>query len=166
MRRIELLTSRELEDKFNELAKDQAPFMSGLAAWKHAFNSAIAYANEQLSKSEDEEVAATDDELFGEYQRIKDTLKDWYHAFKTGYKFRLKKEPEKPWQPEVGQKCAFWLNDWTKCDFDTFNALHGDFYISEGPTFLYTHCAALETLDEIGKAPSYFIERGRCIVRK
>lgn len=66
-------------------------------------------------------------------------------------------QQNEPWQPTLGHKCAFWFDDGTLCDYYPFdNAIY----------MTYGNCAALESLDEIGREPSYFINRGRCTVRK
>lgn len=72
---------------------------------------------------------------------------------------------EPKWQPAPGDKCVFWMSGW---DFTT----PAEFVEKVGNEYRYTtfgyedkdfayHCAALESLDEIGKPPSYFENRGR-----
>jgi hypothetical protein len=72
---------------------------------------------------------------------------------------------EPKWQPVVGDKCAFWYDETGN---DKTEAGIFDFFTSEGRPSTdqhnYDHCALLETLDEIGKPPAYFIERGRATV--
>jgi hypothetical protein len=72
------------------------------------------------------------------------------------------------WQPVVGQAVKGWDGE----DSDTkpiigyFSGMSSQLYLilSEGSIYQRSFCAALESIDEIGKPPSYFIERGRCTV--
>ena len=115
-----------------------------------------------------QEVTATDAELFVEYQRHKDDYKSWFDSFKAGYKFRLKKLPAIPWTPEVGMKCAFWNNEFDELSyvgsFIEFHHRAPSYFTLTTPKLgqWFDNCALIESLDEIGKPPQYFIQRGRC----
>lgn len=96
----------------------------------------------------------------------------FYRGFDSGIAYaneQIEKEraTAEPWQPETGMKCAFWDGKGTvqRCDFGELTYWSPATW-PEMAGIAYDHCAALESLDEIGKPPSYFIERGRCTVAK
>lgn len=64
--------------------------------------------------------------------------------------------PVAPWEPKEGERCVFW---------DDFDDLEPQVGVIKNPAKGYyngwKYCAALESLDEIGKPVSYFKERGR-----
>jgi hypothetical protein len=64
------------------------------------------------------------------------------------------------WRPKFADCCAFWDDISKVSRYGVFNNMSGGLFISDGG-WLWNHCAALESLDEIGKPVSYFIERGR-----
>ncbi len=76
-----------------------------------------------------------------------------------------RKAPPK-WTPKPGDKCVFWSSGSPICRFGTFSHrdINGFEPVENG--LYYDHCALLESLDEIGKPPGYFISRGRCTVEK
>jgi hypothetical protein len=76
---------------------------------------------------------------------------------------------EPKWQPVFGMKCAFWNTGEAYTRTDLWVAYSSDFLtgmkVHKGQNHNHgQYCALLETLDEIGKPPSYFQERGRCTV--
>lgn len=147
------------------------------------FSDGIAYANEQLATPPSTKRPFFNDGDIHAEELQQNTLsgnpsinmgfligakwaRDKYEAMLAGA--AVDPDPTK-WQPVVGQKCVFWNEG------DT--VAHPGIYREQGshkfvhyPTWKlagfdsYMYCAALETLDEIGKPPSYFIERGRCTV--
>jgi hypothetical protein len=76
---------------------------------------------------------------------------------------------EPKWQPVFGMKCAFWNTGEAYTRTDLWVTYSSDFLtgmkVHKGQNHNHgQYCALLETLDEIGKPPQYFIERGRCTV--
>lgn len=140
------------------------------------FRDAIDYINEQLANAPPTKRPFLSDDEIG------DELSGWNYALNpmtakasvAGAKWARDKYESAfvadvsnvapKWQPVVGDKCAFWLNDWNVTEAFTFKETSGDHFKSKETNLYYTHCAALESLDEIGKPPSYFIDRGRSTV--
>lgn len=76
---------------------------------------------------------------------------------------------EPTWQPVFGMKCAFWNTGEAYTRTDLWVAYSSDFLtgmkVHKGQNHNQGHyCALLESIDEIGKPPQYFIERGRATV--
>lgn len=77
------------------------------------------------------------------------------------------------WRPQPGDKCAIWHdgNHW-KYITETFIFQYSDdhyyygldYPASKNGVCAAQYCALIENDDEIGKAPSYFVQRGRCTV--
>ena len=68
-------------------------------------------------------------------------------------------EAVEPWIAIKGMKCAFWDDDNAAyCYFDVFKDVE-EMYCLDSTSSHWMHCAQLDTIDEIGLPPSYFIER-------
>lgn len=137
----------------------------------------IAYANTQLANAADTPMPRlTDEEI--EKELINTPSKNHAYvgidrdSFILGARFvrdwydkRLTSTIE-TWRPQKGDKCAFWMSSWDFTTVAEFVERVGDEYryitFGYGDKDFAYHCAALESLDEIGKPPSYFIKRGRC----
>lgn len=109
----------------------------------------------------------TSDELNAMYKKtgISRGFSEWYRGVVAAIAYANTQleaaEPVEPWRPVEGMKCAFWDKDDEYTKAGTFAR-----YITEGSWpwemffgDVWNHCAALDNLDEIGKPPSYFIER-------
>lgn len=143
---------------------------------------AIAYANDQLSKDGD---TTPPNPPFLSDEDIGSGSLDFYNnnaptptagqiaAWKIGAKWARDRyegregsndTPVAPWTPEVGMKCAFWDDGF---DIETEVGLFGVFTMQYDGQYrlsnitYWDHCALIESLDEIGKPPQYFIDRGR-----
>lgn len=149
-----------------------------------AFREGIAYANEQIANEHppvptkrpflsDEEVSSGSFDFYNTNDPT--PTAGQIAAWKIGARWARDKyeaafvadvpNVEPKWQPVVGQVCAFWDDDPTE---DLPVLIFGPFQPKDDNRYYktrnipYDHCAALESLDEIGKPPSYFKERGRC----
>jgi hypothetical protein len=173
-----------------EKMKVQVPSVEQIMAWlndddhgfesyelKQIFELAIAWANEQLLLSPPTKRPFLSD------LEIEDEVKDFDYAedrelYRTAARWARDKyeardggdvpHVEPKWQPVVGQLCRTWGNtENTPVRTGYFVKTHdGDSheFTFEGSTWECAYCALIETLDEIGKPPSYFQERGRCTV--
>jgi hypothetical protein len=130
------------------------------------FISGIAYANVQYEEESDMDYL-----LKAPIEEIREGLKregiDTSRLFKFLKDLISETEAPKPWTPQPGDKCAFWNKDDKHTMVGIFD-LEGDDgtgrYLYSTPERAYSYCALLESLDEIGKPPQYFIERGWCTV--
>lgn len=149
-------------------------------AFKRGVYFGIAYANQELERlSALKRPFLSDEEITLAAIRCSDPKE--HDAFDCGARYVRDRYEEmlgavedvKPWVPEVEMKCAFWFND-TQDEIPTIATIVLDVdkndkyesWIQSIEGVWYDNCALIETLDEIGKPPAYFINRGRCTVSK
>lgn len=151
---------------------------------RSCFKAAIAWANEQIASPPPTKTPfLSDAEIEANAKHPRDPVAQ--AAFTKGAHWARDKYEardggdvatgEPKWQPVVGQLVAAWGHNYYKEDnLETVVGIyqaqksHDGYHIIKGfndeNDFYRSYVAALETLDEIGKPPQYFQERGRSTV--
>jgi len=170
------ILNKAKQDTYGGAMLSESQFIS----YRNGFRDALAYANTILETPPEHKRPFLSDEDIrteAEYNGIYRT--DGYDSFQDGAHWTRDRYEEmlsastaetiEQWKPQPGDKCAFWDDGYTHAMISTFDSMgdKGRFRIRNECTYLaYQHCALIESLDEIGKPPSYFQNRGRCTVSK
>jgi hypothetical protein len=160
------------DKRLNNDFHEESPYLN----YCHGVTDAIAYANTILQTVDERKRPFLSD----------DDIEDYSNGFEftAGAKWTRDRyeemlsasgaEPIEQWKPQPGDKCAIWHdgNHW-KYITETFIFQYSDdhyyygldYPASKNGVCAAQYCALIENDDEIGKPPSYFINRGKCTVR-
>lgn len=152
-------------------------------AYLFGFEDAITYANTILETTEEHKRPfLSDAQLMDDYPKARiGTRADFYHQGARHIRDRHEEmlsastaETIEEWKPQFHSLVIGWGHNYYSFQhvIGWYRGIGDGGYHeivdlnNEGNIFRRNHIALIESSDEIGKPPSYFISRGKCTVRK
>lgn len=181
MRKIEVPDADTMAEWFDKRPSNDFSEESPYLNYCHGIIDIIAYANTQLQTVQEHKRPFLSDEDIDDYSNG--------FEFTAGSKWARDRYEEmlsassdetvEEWKPPLDAWVCGWNGPGGKAESVLFHAsetgfgkyagaypgnLNRHLITINGMNFAYDHVALIDNLDEIGKPPSYFMQRGRCTV--